>query len=332
MPDENIVLYHYAYSPYARRIVWYLTLRGIPYAECVQPPMMPRPDIARLGIEHRRIPILSIGRDVYLDSRLQLQKLENLSTSAPRLGARGADQRAVERLLCSLMTDAGVFAWAAALLPADLPLLQDPAFQRDREDYFGDVRTAEADARVQPVALRELASVFKLLETTLLADNRDWVLNTERPGLADIEAVWPLHWMAGIPGALPRESFSPSAYPKVYAWMERFRGAVRAAGRRLGTPRRLSGQEAARLIVGSAYHEAEGAVDATDFEVASLRLVKGDRVTVGPTDFGSGRRDVATLVGIDDEQVVFETKGEDGTVRVHAPRHGFRLGKAEARL
>lgn len=33
--NNNIVLYHYSFSPYARRIIWYLALRGIDYAECV---------------------------------------------------------------------------------------------------------------------------------------------------------------------------------------------------------------------------------------------------------------------------------------------------------
>lgn len=33
--SKNIILYHYPYSPYARRIVWYLSLRGIPYCQCV---------------------------------------------------------------------------------------------------------------------------------------------------------------------------------------------------------------------------------------------------------------------------------------------------------
>lgn len=37
MPQSElpIVLYHYPYSPYARRVVWYLQLRGIPYSQCV---------------------------------------------------------------------------------------------------------------------------------------------------------------------------------------------------------------------------------------------------------------------------------------------------------
>jgi glutathione S-transferase len=34
-PDLPIILYHYPESPYARKIVWYLALRAIPYSSCV---------------------------------------------------------------------------------------------------------------------------------------------------------------------------------------------------------------------------------------------------------------------------------------------------------
>ena len=34
-PNNGIVLYHYSFSPVARRVLWYLSLRGIDYAECV---------------------------------------------------------------------------------------------------------------------------------------------------------------------------------------------------------------------------------------------------------------------------------------------------------
>lgn len=288
---------------------------------------MPRPDVARLGIGYRRIPLLSIGRDVYLDTRLQLIKLENLDTSAPRLGASDADQQAIQRLLSTLMTDAGVFGWAASLLPTDLPLLKNPAFQKDREEFSGVRPTPEAQARSRPVALRELASVFTFLETTLLADGREWILKTPSPSLADIEAVWPLHWMASLPGALPKDKFSPAVYPKVYAWIQRFEEAFQVAKKKLGKPKTLSGEEAAKLIVGSAYHEKEGVVDASDFDVSALGLKKGDQVNVGPTDFGAARKDIGSLVGVSEQEVVYETRGEDGTVRVHAPRHGFKIRK-----
>jgi len=34
-PNNGIVLYHYNFSPFARRVIWYLALRGIDYAQCV---------------------------------------------------------------------------------------------------------------------------------------------------------------------------------------------------------------------------------------------------------------------------------------------------------
>lgn len=34
--SPEVILYHYTYSPYAKRVAWYLTLRGIPYSQCVR--------------------------------------------------------------------------------------------------------------------------------------------------------------------------------------------------------------------------------------------------------------------------------------------------------
>ncbi|KAG6001859.1 hypothetical protein E4U21_003756 [Claviceps maximensis] len=287
---------------------------------------MPRPDIARLGLGHRRIPILAIGNDIYLDSRLQLQRLESLPatpTRAPRLGTTSPEHAALQHLLSRLMTDGGIFAWAAALIPSTLPLLQDPKFQQDREDFSGTPRrTARQDARVQPVALREIAAVFRFLETTLLADGREWVLGTPGPRLADLEAVWPLHWLVvGMPGALPPRDFSRDVYPKVYAWMGRFDEAVRHAQERNACAvSRVKGEEAARLIArragGGGEHGGPSsnlAVDEMDLEARGLGgLTEGDEVLVGPTDTGVSGRDVGTLVGLNAEEVVYETRGGDG--------------------
>ncbi|KAG5984397.1 hypothetical protein E4U55_004970 [Claviceps digitariae] len=339
MADETIILYHYAYSPYARRIIWYLALRGIPYKQCIQPPMMPRPDISRLGLGHRRIPILAIGQDIYLDSRLQLQRLETLpatTTRAPPLGATSPEHTALQHLLSRLMTDAGIFTWAVALLPSTLPLLQDPKFAQDRQDFFSgsqEGRNPGGSAGVQAVALREMASLFGFLERTLLADGREWILGTAGPRLADIEAVWPLHWLVGLPGALPGGQFSREVYPRVYAWMERFDSAVRHARERNARGvSRLTGEEAARLVVRRRpgeeeylehEHEHDGpltrnGVDEMDFEARSLGgLRAGDEVVVGPTDTGVSGRDVGRLVGLNSEEVVYETTcGREG-VYVH---------------
>lgn len=54
-----------------------------------------------------------------------------------------------------------------------------------------------------------------------------------------------------------------------------------------------------------------------------------------PTDWGFTHKDTGTLVGVDDAQFVVEVKGKRGTVRVHAPRRGFKVakvGEGESRL
>lgn len=271
---------------------------------------------------------MAVGRDVYLDTRLQIPKLEALFPDVPRLGAQGPDQLALERLLSSLTTDTGLFGNAVQLLPLDLPLLNDPAYYRDRGDFLGRVLSTEGMKAGRPEALGEMARAFGFLETTLLADGRDWILSTEKPSLADIEAVWPFHWLIGLPGALPADRFSPSVYPRVYAWIQRFQNAVTEAKKQLGKPKSLTGEEAATAIFGAAYSEAEKGVDAQD----AKGLSRGDAVVVRPTDTGASGKDRGFLIGIDGEEVVLDVDGDGGSVRVHAPRHGFRVKSGEARL
>lgn len=33
--EQPIILYHYPFSPFTKRILWYLQLRGIPFKQCV---------------------------------------------------------------------------------------------------------------------------------------------------------------------------------------------------------------------------------------------------------------------------------------------------------
>ncbi|TDZ49544.1 hypothetical protein CTRI78_v008109 [Colletotrichum trifolii] len=328
--DRNIILYHYSASPYAKRIVWYMALRGIPYVQCMQPPVLPRPDVQKLGIVHRRIPILAIGRDVYYDTRLMLRKLESLYPSRPRLGASSPDQMALERLLEALAIDGGVFSHGATLLPTTLPLIKDPVWLKDRSEFNGAKLSLENMKRNRPHAVNEIRRNMELLETTLLADARDWILqDNSDPGLADIEAVWLLHWLTGLPGALPKEHISEEHFPKVFAWIARFQKAVSAAKKAAPKPQTVSGDEAVEIIVSSPYSEEEGQIDSADALVAAAGLEAGDDVVVWPTDTGASHKDTGKLLSINGDEVVIEVNGDKGPVRVHAPRHGFRVEKLD---
>lgn len=129
---------------------------------------------------------MSIGRDVYCDTRLILDKLEERFPSGA-LGAPQPDQKSIEKLLESWTIDGGIFVRAAQAIPVDMPLLNDPKFKSDREDYSGRSWDKEVMKAMRPEALSHMRDAFVFLETGLLADGRQWVLKTESPSLADIE-------------------------------------------------------------------------------------------------------------------------------------------------
>jgi glutathione S-transferase len=111
-PTPEVTLFHYPFSPWSQKITLYLALRQIPYISCEQPVTLPRPDLKkRLGVNYRRIPVMSIGRDIYCDTLIMLEKLEELfpykDGEVLRKGKDG-NSRALEKLL-EKWTDVVVF-------------------------------------------------------------------------------------------------------------------------------------------------------------------------------------------------------------------------------
>jgi glutathione S-transferase len=247
----------------------------------------------------------------------------------PRLAADSSpEHRVIERLLEMFAIDGGLSRRVVQLMPTNSPLLNDPVFVKDRTDLLGAavVLTPEAMAAGRPEAINEVRNAVDFLETTLLADGREWILQTEAPSLADIEALWPLYWIASVPGALPPDQISAAQYPKVFSWLERFQAAVSSAEKALHMPKTVSGEQAMEMIVASLYNETEGRVDENDPVVQHQSLVKGQLIQVWPTDSGSGHKDLGKLVSINSKEVTIETTAGNTAVRVHAPRHGFRIG------
>jgi glutathione S-transferase len=260
-----------------------------------------------------------------------LPKLEELYPELPRLGATTPEQKGVERLLSAYITDGGIFQEAARLLPLDLPVFKDPNYFKDRGDFQGKPFTLESLKKIRPDALVETAVAFDLFESTLLADGREWILKTEKPSLADIEGVWALHWVSGMKGALPEDRFSAEKYPRVYAWIKRFQQAVTAAKAKNGKPKTVNGEEAASIIEKSAWNEEEKTVDEGDPVVVAEGLKKGSLVTIFPVDTGRAHKDVGKLLSLDKDEVVIEVETAKGeTVRLHAPRHGYKLRRYDA--
>lgn len=149
---------------------------------------MPRPDLTALGVAHRRIPIVAIGRDIYLDTRLILRKLENLFATPHLLSSSDPGERAHAELLERWTIEGGVFARAGKLIPSEMPLLKDEKFRKDREEYSGRSWSPEDRKSERLEALVEMRGYWDLLEG-ILGDGRDWIQGTKEVGLGDIHGM-----------------------------------------------------------------------------------------------------------------------------------------------
>ena len=186
-PNEEPILFLWAFSPWASKVVSYLALRGIPHSRCEQPITLPRPDLDNLGVNYRRIPLLTAGRDIYCDTLLILEKLEEWYPGDGKyksIGASNPTEKALEKLF-EKWTDVVVFKPAAAVIPSGMDLMKDPKFQKDREELWGRSWSAEEQDKLRPAGLANLRANFELLEE-MLSDGRQWLLGNEGPKLADI--------------------------------------------------------------------------------------------------------------------------------------------------
>jgi len=268
---------------------------------------------------------MAIGRDIYCDTRLILRKLEEKFPDGA-LGATTPEHVAIERLLERWMVEGPVFNRGVSLIPTSYPTMKDPTFTKDREQMTGRPWSKEELERGRPESIAYMKSCFGFFETTLLADGRDWILKTDKPTLADIEAIWVVDWLVSMKGSLPAEVISARQFPNVYAWIERFRAAVKAARSAVPKPTALKGPAAAKFILDAEFAESSG-VDANE----PLGLTAGMEVEVYPTDSGFLNRDRGRLVALTQSEVTVASRSSEGReVRIHAPRTGFRVTAIEA--
>jgi hypothetical protein len=81
-----------------------------------------------------------------------------------------------------------------------------------------------------------------------------------------------------------------------------------------------------KQISSSDFAEVEGVVDSND----PSRLRQGQLVEVWPIDSGFNHKDGGALVALSGAEIVIESQTETGQkVRVHTPRHGFRVRGVE---
>ncbi|RPA78203.1 hypothetical protein BJ508DRAFT_160129 [Ascobolus immersus RN42] len=322
----SIILFHYKRSPYAGKVTTYLRLLGQDYAECIQPVIMPRPDLSALGVSYRRIPVCAINGQIYCDTHLITKELEKIVGSNGCLGEteKTKDMQAMEDAWED-WADATFFT-VVKCLPKELATIMPPGFWEDRMAYAGTSRptSLEEAAIARKKGLVGVKMAFEHLEYGVLADNRPFLLSgRDTPTLADLKSSWVLEFAKNLPGVLSEAGVTAETFPKTLSWIERFRSFVN--GKNEVEVRAVSGKEAKEAILHQ--YETTGNVGVAFDQANDLGLVEGSqKVEVLPTDVGRTHPQAGSLVGLDSDRLTLETKTPEGSpVLVHFPRRHFEI-------
>jgi glutathione S-transferase len=306
---HQIILHHYPMSPFAEKVRLILGFKGLSWLSVHIPNIMPKPDLTALTGGYRKTPVLQIGADIYCDTALIADVLEEGAPS-PTLYPSGVSS--ASRILAQ-WADSTLF-WTAvpfAMQPAGLAHMFEgtppeaiKAFGDDRAAFRANMpRMRAADANAA------FALYLERLEETL--GNQSFFCGTA-PSIADF-SIYHCLWfvMRGGPVAQIFASF-----PALQSW----RARMAAFGH--GTSEKLDSSAAIAIARDATAEKPSGNID-------SHGLAVGDRVIAAATDTGIEPIE-GTLYGATASR--FSIAREDrraGCVVVHFPRLGFELRKAK---
>jgi glutathione S-transferase len=306
---NDIILHHYAGSPFSEKVRLVFGLKGLAWQSVVVPVMLPKPDVVALTGGYRRTPFMQIGADVYCDTALMCRVIDRLEPRPPlyptasagiaEIVAQWADTALFWAAVPYTMQPAGVAHIFAGAPPEFLK-----SFRDDRIAMNPHMRRMPlADASVQ------LASYAGWLERQL-GDGRSWLLG-EEPCIADFSVAHSIWFMRRAP---PIATLL-APYPKLIGWYER----VEALGHGKSAP--MTSAAALEVSAQTRTH--------ADVSVApGQAFAAGAEVTVTPADYASdpvGGR----LIGLDVDRVVIERDdARAGRVHVHFPRIGYEIRAA----
>ncbi|MDD5030842.1 MAG: glutathione S-transferase family protein [Rhodoferax sp.] len=302
-----LILHHYPMSPFSEKTRAVLGYKQLAWHSVIIPSVMPKPDLTALTGGYRKTPVLQIGADVYCDTALICEVLENFKPT-PALYPEG--KKGLAHTLAQ-WADSTLF-WAAmgynmqkpglAELFANAPPEAVQAFAADRAAMAqGMTRVRAADATsAYKSYLRRLADML---------DGQDFLLGAT-PCIADFAAYHPL-WFTRT--RTPGLASIFATTPGVLAWMDR----IAALGQ--GQMSKLSATDAIAVCAA-----ATGATSQTYFQ-DDHGIPLGSCVSVAAESFGSEPTPGVLVAATRTRYTLRREDARAGVVHVHFPRVGYML-------
>ena len=355
--DPPVVLFGYDSSLFTQKVRFALRIKQVPYSMVCVPSMMPRPLLKdHLNITYRKIPVLAIGKEVYIDTSLICEALEHHfppsrgygSLHPP--GASGRTLQSLSRGIASFWTDRPLFRFMTGLIPASV--WRTP-FGEDRAGLIGHKLDPDKLEKKFPQNLSGLDLHLSLLES-LLADTTEkqpWILETATPGLVDVAFFSQLDWAEKISrgegvenltnggasdgqGEGMQAVFNADRYPKVLNWYEnvkKYYDNLPLLERKVEETDSKGIDKVLGLLSGV---RADHNVDLISTPAPPHKelderngLHKGAHVIVTPDDTGRGDPSRGYLEALSPEEIVITPQEVSANavqgIRLHLPRIGF---------
>jgi len=310
---SQLILHHYPTSPFAEKIRLILGYKKLAWQSVVIPTIMPKPDLTALTGGYRRTPVLQIGADIYCDTALIADVLENIAPSpslypspvngASRIVAQWADSQVFPAAMAYNFQPAGI-----AQVFAGVPEEAVQAFVADRAAMRGSAPR---------MAIGEGTSTYKsqLRRLSDMLTEQPYLMGT-MPTIADFAAYHPLWFtvertpsLAGI--------LEPT--PLLKDWMVR----MNSIGH--GIHEKMKPSQA----VDVAKQASPEDVSHWNF-VDEHGIALGSEVTITADNFGL-EPTPGILVAATKTRLTLRREDERaGTVHVHFPRNGFILKKVKS--
>jgi glutathione S-transferase len=309
----TLILHHYPTSPFSEKVRLILGHKQLPWQSVIIPRIMPKPDVLALTGGYRRTPFLQMGADIYCDTALICDVLEDHQTEPtlypPQLKgvARVLAQWADSTLFWAAMGHNLSPKGAAALFAGQSPEAAQ-AFAADR----GAMRTnmtrlcpGDASAAYRSY-LRRLANML---------DEQPFLLG-DVPCVADFAAYHPL-WFSRVVN--PAMAGILDAAPGVIDWMDRLAAIGHGAVAKFTATEAIAVAAAAEPVP----LQDEAFQDEHGIALGSYVSIAADAFGTEPTEgiLRAATRTRYTLERQDDRA---------GRLHVHFPRIGFVLKEVRA--
>lgn len=304
----DLVLHHYPTSPFSEKIRLIFGAKKLTWKSVVIPRIMPKPDVIALTGGYRKTPILQIGADIYCDSALIAQKIDE---AAPSLFPA---RQAVAAFSLAQWADSVLFGVAVrhVFQPANLAHMfgdapgELDAFTKDRQA----MRTNATTRRISELEALAVAHSFLREFERQLSAGTSFACGDSLT-IADFSVYHCLWFLRRA----PESAKLLDSYSAVLAWMKRMS--------------EFGHGNAVEILSAQAVDIAAKATPQPIAKPLGAGSIKaGDAVEVLPTDYGIDPTPGTLVTCSNDEYVIRRVDARAGDVFVHFPRINYELRAA----